>query len=72
MQTYVYIEDYKESLDDRKYDRFITKSIEDINKEDVHKIIYFSKDGIYLVYTKVTLEDVCFKNAKRWIKHNNS
>lgn len=72
MQTYVYIEDYKESPEDRKYDRYITKSIEGLEEKDIHKIIYFSNDDIYLVYTKVTLEMVCFKKKSQWSKRNDS
>lgn len=74
MQTYVYkrIEDYKEEVDDRKYDRYITTSIDGLNEEDLHKIIYFSQENIYVVYTKMTLEMVCFKKYNQWNKRKDS
>ena len=72
METYVYIEDYKENPEDRKYDRYITKSIDGIDEKDIHKIIYFSNDDIYLVYTNVTLDMVCYKKNKQWSKRNDS
>lgn len=72
MQTYVYIEDYNENPEDRKYDRYITKSIEGLDEKDIHKIIYFSNDDIYLVYTNVTLEMVCFKKNSQCRKQKDS
>lgn len=74
MQTYVYkrIEDYKEEVGDRKYDRYITTSIEGIDEKDIHKIIYFSRENIYIVYTKVTLETVWYKKYNQWNKHKDS
>lgn len=74
MQTYVYekVSEYKEDLNDRKYDRYITTSIEGIDEKDLHKIIYFSKEGIYLVYTKITLETVWYKKYNQWNKRNDS
>ena len=74
MQTYVYekVLNYKEDADDRKYDRYITTSIEGIDEKDIHKIIYFSKEAIYLVYTKMTLETVWYKKYNQWSKRRDS
>lgn len=74
MQTYVYnkIEDYKEDVEDRKYDRYITNTIEGLEDKDIHKIIYFSEDDIYVVYTKMTLETVWYKKYKQWNKQKDS
>lgn len=55
------IENYQEPLEKRKYNRLITKNLENINQDECKEILHF-QDDVYLVYLNLTFLD----EYERW------
>lgn len=52
---------YKEDLQDKDYNRYIINSISGIDMSDVRKIIHFTNENMYIVYTNETLTEAIHK-----------
>lgn len=52
---------YKEDLQDKDYNRYIVNSLSGIEMSDVRKIIHFTNENMYIVYTNETLTEAIHK-----------
>lgn len=52
---------YKEDLQDKDYNRYIVNSLSGIDMSDVRKIIHFTNENMYIVYTNETLTEAIHK-----------
>ena len=52
---------YKEDLQDKDYNRYIVNSISGIDMSDVRKIIHFTNENMFIVYTNETLNEAIHK-----------
>lgn len=57
---------YKEDLQDKDYNRYIVNSISGIDMSDVRKIIHFTNENMFIVYTNETLNEAIHK----WLMKN--
>lgn len=52
---------YKEDLQDKDYNRYIVNSLSGIDMSDVRKIIHFTNENMFIVYTNETLNEAIHK-----------
>lgn len=52
---------YEEDLQDKDYNRYIVNSLSGIEMSDVRKIIHFTNENMYIVYTNETLTEAIHK-----------
>ena len=53
--------EYEEQQDDRNYNRYVTNSISGLNWDTVRKVVHFTKEDMYIVYTNNTLTESIVK-----------
>lgn len=60
------IKDYQETEEDKEYNRYIQKTLTGIDSTIIRKVIHFTQEDVYLIYTKETFREALL----RWeMKH---
>ena len=56
------LQEWEELEEDKNYNRYVGRSLTGIDSTIIRKIVYLETEGVYIIYTKETIEEA----IQRW------